>query len=61
MQLVPHYVSWPIEPDIADEYSKLTREVARDVLNGDDPLFRTFNLDALTGLAHVIGHWGNCY
>lgn len=60
-QLVPHFVGSPMDPFTVTDYYDLPLEKVWGLITRENPMFRTFNLEALKCLAYVIGHCGDCY
>jgi len=58
-QLVPRFADSPMDDSTEDDFNEMPYQAVKGILNGDDPMFRTFNLDALECLAYSIGHWGD--
>lgn len=60
-QLVPHYVSQPINARTTDDYLDRPGGEFLGALERSHPHFDTFNFTALKALAFVIGHWRTNY
>jgi hypothetical protein len=59
MQLVPHFVSCPMDPATRLDYYDLSARDFMELLETNHPHFDTFNFNALRALAYAIGHFGS--
>ena len=53
-QLVPHFVGFPMDPSTVIDHYDTPLEKVWGLITREDPMFRTFNLEALKSLAYVI-------
>lgn len=57
-QLVPNFVSWPVDSTTTLDYYELPGNKFMRLLEASHPHFDTFNFDALKTLANAVGYWG---
>jgi hypothetical protein len=57
-QLVPHFVSWPVDSTTTLDYYDLPGKKLMRLLEANHPHLDTFDFDALKTWANTVGHWG---